>query len=890
MILKEKANQSIIAPVGAGSNFGEVIGLKNGGFMVVWSQLVLDILPIPGVTDTDGTALLARIYGADGKPDGKVFQINEKESGGQGQIDMTLLKNGNVVVAWTDGPAISDFDVDARAAIVSPQGKIVVKEFELAKNTANEQKLPQVDALDNGGFQAAWLDEQDGYGDRWFTQAYDAKGKTVGPELPLNTDGGEDANLIVLPNGVKILTGNMWNTDIFAWTGTKTEQPFPSSDYKVLLDLDYQQISGEGHTGFESDAAAAGDNRIAVLRQDASGVKLSFFKTDPKGNNGKVDITAYDAAATNYASQGNDVVLWDYYVDNPSGYTTTPPTYFRPFTELLELKDGNLLALWTVVTKGDSDATARFSIYAQAFTNDGSPLGERQEIEKNLKPSAEIGINWPFAAQGKNGDIFLGYTVETDRNGEGTREISGGTYKLNLPKPDMKATNGDDTLYGSDKNDKISGGSGADVVYGLGGDDIIDFSVGKDRVFGGSGDDIFVSESLFDFNGSGALIPVIDGGDGLDRLDLRGLPQGAELMQSGLSNIGTYGNAKLRNLEQVVMTDFDDKAYVGNGTFGLKLEKVWLMGGNDKAHAAPGTYWIDGGKGIDTVDFYQTKDQIEVNKIGKAKYVVTYDDPNYDSNDIKVTLTKVEFLKFSDGTEMKLGQTRGLKAPTEVDFGGLPGKDGNNKNNTLIGTNKDERFEADAGNDTVRAKGGADQLLGGAGNDKLFGDDGFDLIIGDAGNDKMYGGNDNDTLDGGLGNDKLFGGAGDDLLKGGAGNDKLVAGNNAEYGDTLIGGAGNDKMTAGDGRDTFQFAPGMGKDKILKFNAEATVANGFSRDALQFLYEAFDPDITDGQSFVDKYASVEGKNIVFDLPGKDSLTLVGVNDLDDVAASIWFYN
>lgn len=888
MILKEKANQSVIAPVGAGSNFGEVIGLKGGGFMVVWTQLVVDILPIAGVNDTNGTAVLGRIYGADGKPDGKVFQINDKTEGGQGQIDLTLLKNGNVVVAWTDGPAITDFDIDARAAIVSPKGQIVVKDFELAKNTDGEQRLPQVDALKNGGFQAAWMDEQDGYGDRWFTQAFNANGKKVGPELPLETDGGEDANLIALDNGVNILAGNMWNTDIFAWSGVKTEQPYPSSDLKVLVDRDTQTIPGEGHTGFESDAAAAGANRFAVIRQDASGVKLSFYQADPKGNNGKVDVKPYEVAAPVNASQGNDVTLWDFTADNTSDYASVP-TYFRPFTELVELKGGNLLAVWSVVTKGDSDSTARFSIYAQAFSGEGTPLGDRQEVESNLKPSAQIGINWPFAAQGKNGDIFIGYTIETDRNGTGTREISGGTYQLNLPKPDMKETNGDDVLYGSAKADKITGGMGDDVVYGFGGNDVIDFSTGKDRVFGGTGNDIFVTESLFDFNGSGTLIPVVDGGDGTDLLDLRRLPYGAELFQSGLATLGSYGNGKLRNIEQIVLTEFDDKAYVGNHLYGLKLETVWLMGGNDKAHADPGTYRIDGGTGFDTVDFYHAKADMQITKIGKAKYVVTYDDPTYASNNIKVTLTKVELLKFTDGTEMKLGATKGLKAPQEVDFGGLPGKDGTSGNDTLIGTNKDERFEAGAGNDTVRAKGGADQLLGGAGNDKLFGDDGSDLILGEAGNDRLFGGADNDTLDGGAGNDVIYGDGGDDFLFGGAGNDKLFAGKGASYGDTLVGGAGNDKMTGGDGRDSFQFDPGMGKDTILKFEAVASAKNNYTVDLLQFKYEAFDPDIIDGRAFVDKYASVEGKNIVFDLPGKDSLTLIGITDLDAVAAHVWFY-
>ncbi|MDX2483165.1 MAG: calcium-binding protein [Pseudodonghicola sp.] len=856
--------------------------------MVVWTQLVVDILPIAGVDDTNGTAVLGRIFGANGKPSGEVFQINEKTEGGQGKIDLTLLKDGNVVVAWTDGPGIKDFDIDARAAIVSPKGKIVVTEFELAKSTTGEQQLPQVDALKDGGFQAAWLDEQEGYGDRWFTQAFDAKGKRVGPELPLDTDGGEDANLIALGNGVKILTGSMWNTDIFAWSGTKTEQPYPTLDYKVLANRDIHTIPGEGHTGFESDAAAAGDSRFAVIRQDASGVKLSFFEVDPDGSFDKVDVAPFDVAAPTYASRGNDVTLWDFYTDNPSGYASVP-TYFRPFTELVELKGGNLLALWSVVTEGDSDATARFSIYAQAFSGEGTPLGERQEVESNLKPSAAIGINWPFAAQGKNGDIFLGYTVETDRNGEGTREIGGGVYRLTLPKPDMKSSKGDDTLYGSSKGDKISGGPGDDVVFGFGGDDVIDFSTGGERIFGGAGNDRFVTESLKDFQGAGAVIPVIDGGDGTDLLDLRGLPYGADLGQSWLYIRDGYGSGKLRNIEQVVMTDYDDKAFIGNNRYGLQLEKVWLMGGDDTAHATSGTYQIDGGKGFDSVDFYLNKEDMDVTKVGKAKYVVTYEDPTGADYNFKVTLTKVELLKFIDGTEMKLGATKGLKVPNEVDFGGLPGKDGNGGNNTLIGTGKDERFDAGGGNDTVRAKGGADQLLGGAGKDKLFGDDGDDFILGGAGNDKLYGGDGSDTLDGGAGNDVIRGDAGDDELIGGAGNDKLFAGNGSITGDTLIGGAGNDTMTAGDGRDTFEFSTGMGKDKILKFDAVATAKNGYSADMLQFEYRAFDPDIYDGKSFVDKYASVEGKNIVFDLPGKDSLTLVGVTDLDAVAQTVFLY-
>lgn len=478
--------------------------------------------------------------------------------------------------------------------------------------------------------------------------------------------------------------------------------------------------------------------------------------------------------------------------------------------------------------------------------------------------------------------------METGRNGEGTREISGGTYKLNLPGPDMKSSRGDDTLYGSSGNDRMSGGLGDDVVFGFDGNDLIDFSQGKERIFGGGGNDRFVTENLGNFNGAGELLPVIDGGDGTDLLDLRGLVYGADLGQSWLGINGSYGNGKLRNIEQVVMTDYDDKAYVGNNDFGLALDKVWLMGGDDTARAGLGTYRIDGGKGFDVIDFYQTRDDLEITKVGRKKYVVTYEDPSFPQNDIKAILTKFELIRFGDGTEMKLGATKWMKAPNAVDFGGLPGKDGNGGNNKLIGTAKDERFDAGGGKDLVRAKDGDDQVLGGAGNDKLFGDGGNDLILGGAGNDKIYGGDGDDTLDGGAGRDVIRGDAGSDLLIGGAGNDKLFAGNGGSAGSTMIGGAGNDIMKGGEGRDSFQFAPGMGQDKILDFEAVATRENGYIRDMLQFEYRAFGEDILDGRSFVEEYATVKGGNIVFNLPGKDSLTLVGITDLDAVAETVWF--
>lgn len=109
---------------------------------------------------------------------------------------------------------------------------------------------------------------------------------------------------------------------------------------------------------------------------------------------------------------------------------------------------------------------------------------------------------------------------------------------------------------------------------------------------------------------------------------------------------------------------------------------------------------------------------------------------------------------------------------------------GNNRNNTLNGTDDaDDRIEGRGGNDVVNAGGGNDTVFGGTGNDTLNGQDGDDLLYGEDGADRLFGGAGNDSLFGGADADVLDGGMGDDLLDGGAGND------------TLIGGGGTDTVT-----------------------------------------------------------------------------------------------
>lgn len=86
---------------------------------------------------------------------------------------------------------------------------------------------------------------------------------------------------------------------------------------------------------------------------------------------------------------------------------------------------------------------------------------------------------------------------------------------------------------------------------------------------------------------------------------------------------------------------------------------------------------------------------------------------------------------------------------------------------------------------------------------------------GDDGNNILKGTHRDDILRGHGGRDLLLGQKGDDRLDGGAGNDKIFAGKGD---DTVLGGAGNDRIWTGKGSDLVVFNEGDGRDRICDFD------------------------------------------------------------------------
>ncbi len=176
--------------------------------------------------------------------------------------------------------------------------------------------------------------------------------------------------------------------------------------------------------------------------------------------------------------------------------------------------------------------------------------------------------------------------------------------------------------------------------------------------------------------------------------------------------------------------------------------------------------------------------------------------------------------------------------------------------NDIINANAlDNRLEGNDGNDYLNGAAGNDTLLGGIGNDNLRGGLGNDVMDGGDGVDyadyrdmsasvvvnlsiitqqntqaggldtllnleNISSGSGNDTLTGNDLNNVLQGYAGDDSISGGLGNDVLQGGLGK---DILRGGLGNDNVSGAEGNDTYVFARGEGADVLV--DTDATVGN-----------------------------------------------------------------
>lgn len=188
---------------GTGATFStqyeaQVTGLAGGGFAVTWTDLY---------GDDSSRGVKARVFAADGTPQGSELLVNTSTTGNQARPQLTALKGGGFAIAWED----TGGDWVVRTQVFDATGHKVGNEQLAATDTRAAQDTPSLTALDDGGFALTWTSA-------WtdvHLQAFDALGRRVGGDTLVNTTTGGNqrgGQALALADGAVVVT---WNDDLY---------------------------------------------------------------------------------------------------------------------------------------------------------------------------------------------------------------------------------------------------------------------------------------------------------------------------------------------------------------------------------------------------------------------------------------------------------------------------------------------------------------------------------------------------------------------------------------------------------------------------------------------------------------------------------------------------
>lgn len=129
-----------------------VEGLGDGNFVVAWTSP--DAL-LGSATDDE---VSGRIFDEDGDPVTDEFLVNELVGGSQARPSIAALNEGGFVVTWQSADkSIGDDDsLDIYGRIFDPDGDPLTDDLLINEKVVNNQFVPSVAALRDGGFAAAW--------------------------------------------------------------------------------------------------------------------------------------------------------------------------------------------------------------------------------------------------------------------------------------------------------------------------------------------------------------------------------------------------------------------------------------------------------------------------------------------------------------------------------------------------------------------------------------------------------------------------------------------------------------------------------------------------------------------------------------------------------------
>ena len=390
------------------------------------------------------------------------------------------------------------------------------------------------------------------------------------------------------------------------------------------------------------------------------------------------------------------------------------------------------------------------------------------------------------------------------------------------------------SIIGTTGGDILNGTSGPNTIEGLGGDDTIEGKAGDDRIFGGDGNDVLRGGNGNDYinTGDNNLDDFVETGRGNDTVDMSGIKIGyVTLWHSALNKgltVDINGNTNTGTIDKgangmTTLIDVANPMLAGNtapftgglGLYGTAKNDTfnvtvadggWMqiggMAGRDTYNigTSTGTLRLDLRQGTPTQgvvanlkngvivnDGFGTRDTITgPGRINELRTTMNDDSVvGSNSDDRFILMAGNDTLNGAGGVDTVRYDRTGVQDGVTVDLAA----------GTATGIWSGQAFSHSLTSiENVRGSRDDDDMISGSGAaNRLQGRGGNDTLIGRGGNDRLEGENGNDILNGGNGDDQLFGGSGNDTLLGGNGNDFIDTGDNDNE-DYVQAGAGNDTV------------------------------------------------------------------------------------------------
>jgi|CXWL01.1.fsa_nt_gi hypothetical protein len=412
-----------------------ITALNDGGFVVSWSS---------NGQDGNGSGVYAQRYDVNGEAQGSEFRVNTYTVNGQSDTSITALNGGGFVVSWmSSGQDGSSWGVYAQRynAIGEAQGG----EFRVNTYTTNQQYRPSIAALNDGGFVVSWASYGQDVISSWgvYAQRYDASGVAQGGEFRVNT---KITNNQYIPSITALKDGGFvvsWKSSGQDGSGSGVyAQCYDASgvaqggEFRVNThttnDQTYSSITALKDGGFvvswQSDGQDGGSWGIYAQRYDASGVAQgSEFRvnTTTAGAQQNPSITALNDGGfvVSWMSYGqDDISSWGVYAQryDADGMKIGPIT-------LTTILTGSATA---VLTDGveDNDYVVNATDLLAGFDAGGDPL-------------AVINLTAVHGMVAGNGDGTFTITPSADYNGLITLNYDAANSNKGVSIPSVQSFN-----------------------------------------------------------------------------------------------------------------------------------------------------------------------------------------------------------------------------------------------------------------------------------------------------------------------------------------------------------------------------------------------------------------------------------------------------------------